>query len=78
MSLTDNLCAALIHSLHFHMWPLFYQWVGIEEEQVDRGGAAVLANLPVRGAGICSDSYLGTFILEDIKNFLTLIIFVIN
>ena len=41
------------HSLHFHMWPLFYQWVGIEkEEQVDRAGAAVLGNLPLRGTGI--------------------------
>ena len=53
MSVTDKLCAALIHSLHFHMWPLFYQWVGIEkEEQVDRAGAAVLGNLPLRGTGI--------------------------
>lgn len=53
VSVTDKLCAALIHSLHFHMWPLFYQWVGIEkEEQVDRAEAAVLGNLPLRGTGI--------------------------
>jgi len=53
VSLTDKLCAALIHSLHFHLWPLFYHWVGTEkEEQVDRAGAAVLGNLPLRGTGI--------------------------
>ena len=53
VSLTDKLCAALIHSLHFHMWSLFYHWFGTEkEEQVDRAGAAVLGNLPLRGMGI--------------------------
>lgn len=50
VSVTDKLCAALI-PLHY-MWPLFYQWVGIEkEEQVDRAEAAVLGNLPLRGHG---------------------------
>ena len=37
MSLTDKLCAALrmkwFHSLRFHMWPLFYQWAGIEKQE---------------------------------------------
>ena len=52
VSLTDKLCAALIHSLHFLMWSLFYHWVGTEkEEQVDRAGAAVLGNLPLMDTG---------------------------
>ena len=37
VSITDKLCATLMmkwfHSLCFHVWPVVYQWVGIEKQE---------------------------------------------